>query len=409
MFSIRIQSFILLLILFAACKKEDFKIINLSDPYMGGRGIVLNWEFTEIPGFKYYQILRSTNGKDFYFCGDLRDINHNINHTTYTDILYPAADKIYYKVAAFGDEIIASNMVSIVVPKPVKLHFQPEATYIIPERSQILFFNSNENESYAYLFEYINNTLLDSINLSVPYNIYSLGFGDFPGNHEFYFNSNWNGEIKMSIYDIETLNKTEEFDFIDSNTDIITNKNNSIYFYDYNNIYIVNRATLNVVLYNKNGYHFDRFYYMENKNKLIGVGYDLLMTYDLDNSGNIISETAKVMNLPQESEYIEGTDYIYTLNYFGNILINIENSQEYNISDLCEGLEEVSCFHSKNNVLYLYGDRNIYCFSLPDLTFIEKIPTRKDPNIILSDDSDLFLFEFENGSETIIDKIKLTQ
>jgi hypothetical protein len=395
----RFQFLIILLVFFAACKKESVKIINLSDPYMDGRGIVLNWEYMEIPGFKYYQILRSTNGKDFYFIDNPGTPDSgllNINKTTYTDILYPVADNVYYKVAAFGDEIVASNMVGFVVPKPLTLHFQPEATYIIPEKGQILFFNSNEIDSYFYLFDYINNTLLDSIKLSFEYS-YAIGFGDFPENHEFYFYNFSLGNIKMAIYNIEPFNKMAEFDFLAGQTDVITNKTNSIYYAYFDNIFCINRET-----------YINRLYYSDIQNKLIGIASDLV-SYDLDTTGIIIGETAKYLNLPYGSVYIEGTSFIYGSNYLGNILINIENGLEYNISELCEGLEEVSCFYSKNNVLYLYGELNIFCYSLPDLNLIEKIPTRIDPDMILSDDYNLFLFEFVNGSETVIDNIKLTQ
>lgn len=410
---IKIILYILLIALFGGCEKEGIKLPNTPKVYFGNRGIVINWEPSDISEFNYYEVLRSTDGIRFYTINNIDSINSPAfkrSTTSYTDIPYPFEDTLYYKVAVMGvggKELDVSEKASIKVPKPIELGFDPSGVYIMPERNEILIFKSAWGDTYFYLFDYKNNKILKSLNLKIISTGYAQGFGKFNGNYEFYFNDG--SDFKMDIYDALNLSYKSSFNYFATYTNISSDNSNHIYYNVFNNIEVVNRTTLKSESYYSNNNYFDKLFLMDGQNKLIGFTYDKILIFELSNSGHIANETSKVFNNPSSYIYIKGTKYIFGGDYNKRKLINTDNWKEQELKGPNNNIMNFSLFHVKNGILYAYNNKMIYCYNLDNLELIEMFPTRVEPRIILSDDNDLLLIQSSFSGRTIIDTMKLTK
>jgi hypothetical protein len=399
-----------LIVLLLGCEKEEIKVLDAPMVYFGNRGIVIDWESIDISGFRYYEVLRSADGIRFSTINNIDSTNSpafDKTNTSYTDIPYPLENILYYKVAAIGEEIVVSEKTSIQVPNPIELEFDPSAAYIIPGRNEILFFISNWDDTYFYLFDYKNNMVLKTLHLNIETTGYAQGFGKFNGNYEFYFNDGW--DYQMDIYDALNFNYKSSFNFSASYTHLSSDYSNYIYYHYFDNIYIINRTTLTSETYNSNNNYFNELYLMDGLNKLIGFTSDRILLFELGNSGNIISETYKDIDYPLSYDYIKGTKYISGGDYSEPKIINTDTWEEFELKDENNKAIDFSLFHTNNGVLYGYKSRMIYCYNLDNLALIEAFPTRVEPRIILSDDQDLLLIESTFSGKTIIDKMKLAE
>lgn len=410
---IKVLLCISLIALFGGCEKEKIKVPDTPKVYFGNRGIVIEWESSNISGFSYYEVLRSTDGTRFNTINNIDSTNSpafEISNTSYTDIPYPFEDILYYKVAVIGEggkELEVSEKVSIEVPKPIELEFDPSAAYIMPERNEILFFKSAWDDTYFYLFDYQNSEMLKSLNLNIKTTGYAQGFGKFNGNYEFYFNDGW--DFQMDIYDALNFSYKSSFNFSASYTHISSDYSSNIYYHYFDNIYIVNRTTLTSETYHSNNNYFHELYLMEGLNRLIGFTSDRILLFDINNAGNITNETYKDFEYPLKYDYIPGTKYIFGGDYSDSKIINTETWEEQELKDEYNNIMDYSLFHAKNGVLYAYKNKMMYCYNLNSLELIEVFSTRVEPRIILSDNNDLILIQSSFSGRTIIDKMKLTE
>jgi hypothetical protein len=410
---IKIVLSITLITLFAGCEKEQSLVHITPEVYFGNRGIVIDWEPSGISGFSYYEVLRSTDGIRFTTVNNIDSINSpafEIDSTSFTDIPYPFEDILYYRVAVMGEdgkELEVSKKVSIVVPKPIELEFDPTEAYIIPEKNEILFFLSAWDNTYFYLFDYENKEIIKLLKLKIISTGYAQGFGKFNNKYEFYFNDG--SDFKMLIYDALTFNYISSFSFSAAYTQICSDFSKYIYYQNFDNIYIVDRTTLESKKYNSNNNYFQEMYYMDGVNRLIGFTNDRILLFDLDNEGNITNETYKDVENPYYYHYITGTKYIYGWDYSESKIVNTDTWEEQELKDEYNNSRDFSLFHAKNGVLYAYKNRRIYCYRLDNLELTEVFPTRVEPRIILSDDKDLILIQSSFSGRTIIDKMKLSE
>lgn len=410
---LKILCITLITLLIVRCEKEEFKVLEAPQLHFGNRGIVIEWNPTDISGFKYYEVLRSTDGIHFSTVNNISSTNSTAfdkNNTSYTDIPYPFEDMLYYKVAVLGEngeELEVSEKRSITVPKPIELDFDPSAAYMMAECNEILFFKSAWSDTYYYLFDYNSNKIINSLNLSIRSTGYAYGFGKFNGNYECYFNNGWN--FQMEIYDALNFYYKSSFNFSTSYTSIESDYSNYIYWHEFDNIYMVNRSTLTVERYHSNNNYFNKLYLMEGQNKLIGITDDKIILFEMSSPGHISKETSKNITNSSGYEYINGTNLIYGSDYSESKIINTDNWEEVELKDENNNAIYFSLFHVKNGVLYGYRNKTIYCYKLDNLELIEVFPTRVQPRIILSNNQDLFLVQSTFSGKTIIDRMKLTQ
>lgn len=405
----------ILLVLLVGCEKDEeaVKVIDAPKVYFGNRGIIVEWKPTDVSGFRYYQVLRSTDGKDFTeVYGHLNDDegSSDINHTTYTDIVYPFADSVYYKVAAYGNGKIESQKVGLAIPAPMELDYDPSAGYIMPEREEILFFKGYDARGTRFsLYDYRNGIKKKELKLEVEVSGFTQGFGKFKGNYECYFHDSW--KTQMDIYDALNFDYKGSFDFEQPYSSVTSDFSNFIYYKEFRDILIVNRNTLNTTRYsNKENVMLASVQYMESQNKLIAVtdpkGISL---FELGDSGTIVNEFHKKLNNVDIINYIQGTKYIHTEALNSSKIINTENWEEKSLLDEHGKTLYPGILHAKNGILYAVSGQKIYCYSLDKLELIEYFPARIEPYMLLSDDKDLILISRTFGHTAIIDKMKLSQ
>lgn len=390
---------------FLSCNKDllDNSSFELSKPILTDSGVVINWAIPKINNFRYYEILRSIDGKSFQ---TIKTDSTSINSTQYLDIAYPLGGNVTYRIALFANNIYVSNNVNINIPKPIELNFDPSNAYIMPELGKMLFFKGGWNDAYAYLFDYKNNSILKQINLPIKTTGYAFGFGKFKDNYEFYFNDGW--DFKMQVYDALSFQPSTSVNFSTSYTHVFSVSDRYIFYYDFDHIRIIDREILAISDYWSVNNFFNKLYYINSQNKLIGFTSDQIVLMTLGNTGNVLGESIKKYQNSTAYDYIEGTNYIYG-GYYDWKIINIQNWEENVLLD--ENSKEInfSLFHYSNNIIYAYSNtkKEMYCYSTDNLKLLKVIPTRVDPRILLSDDNYLYLLQSNFSGSTIIDKIKL--
>jgi len=351
--------------------------------------------------------MRATNGQHFSTINNVDSIGtdaFNKDVTTYTDSNFPYVDSIYYKVMAFGDEIVSSSTVCIHIKKPILISQYISNAYVLPEEKKILVFAEDWSDSYMYLFDYTTNQLLKKEKINIHSSGSAIFFGKYNGKYEFYFFDSSNSTI--CIYDALTLVQIASVNFWGSYSMFSTNNNGTIYSnngYSYTNI--IDRKKLTTTSYQGNNY-IDKLYYMNFNNKLLGLYYNKIVLYSLDDNGNITAENSKSLNYSSNPIYIENSNLVYWGDNGFKKIINTDNWQENTLKFSNNVYKEFSVLYSTKNILYACAnyENKLYCFSMTDFKLIKTVDIRFTPNKFLSDSNYLFFY----GNSTV-DKIKLVQ
>jgi hypothetical protein len=203
----KLQLFSILFSLFLifGCK-DEVQTINSLTAVQDENEITLEWTPANVSGFKYYRIMRATDGQNYKTINNVDSIGTDAfqkDVTTYTDTNFPYVDSIYYKVMAFGDEIISSPNVCIYIKKNILTSQNISTAYVLPEEKKILLYTQNWQDSYMSLFDYTTNQLINKVKINITTTGSSIFFGKYNGKHEFYFFDSWNN--KIYIYDALTL------------------------------------------------------------------------------------------------------------------------------------------------------------------------------------------------------------
>ena len=405
-----LYSILLLLFILTGCKNDNLKVPTLKLT-QDGNSIILNWNSSNNPGFKYYRIMRATDGQHYSTINNVDSLTsnaHNKNITTFTDTSFPFVDSIYYKVMVFGDDIISSQNECIHISKPISVPLPISDAYIMPDINKILVLQSNGSNTSMSLYDYTTNALIKTVSLYIESTGSAIFFGKYNGNYEFYFFDSWNDVL--NVYDGLTLTKTGSMTFWDSYPMFVSPGNGFIYSNSTSSyMRIINRKSLSMTTYQGSNY-IDHLYYMSVNNELLGSYYNKIVLYTLDASGNISTEKSQSYNYSSNLIYIENSNLIYWGNYGSRIIINTETWLEYALNVSNNGYKEFSVLYSKNNVLYACANNEsvLYCFSMTDFKLIKTINIRFVPVKFLSDSNYLFFFGPSNG-QYIIDKINLVQ
>lgn len=393
-------------------EEQTVNVIDVPKVYFGNRGIVIEWKPTDITGFSNYEVLRSTDGKYFhaiYGTSILDSTLYDVNHTTFTDIVYPFVDSIYYKIVANGIERIESPKAVLAIPDPMELDFDPLEGYIIPNREEILFYKNDWRGPKFSWFDYKKGTIKKELELKVEVTGFIHGFGKFKGNYECYFYDNM--KPKMDIYDAISFDYKTSFGYDKRYSYITSDNSNFLYYHEFWNIFTVNRNTFATQIYEVNKkVYLQKVYYMEGQNKLLGTTLPAgVYLFELGDSGTITSEFHKYISNSDYVDYIQGTKYISATSVNDFKIINTDNWEEKRLLNEYGHTLYPSFLYAKNGVLYACRGSMIYCYSLDNLKLIEYIPTRIEPHMLLSNDKDLILIATKYDRHAIIDTMKLSK
>jgi len=392
--------------LIVGCKEEIQTVQSLTS-IQDGNEIKLEWTPTSVSGFKYYRIMRASDGQHFSTINNVDSVGSdafNKNITTYTDSNFPYVDSIYYKVMAFGDEIVSSSNVCIHVKKPIMVSQYISNAYVLPEEKKILVYVENWSDSYMYLFDYNTNQLIDKVKINIHSTGSAVFFGKYNSKYEFYFFDSWNNNIY--IYDALTLAQIASVNFWNFYSEFSTNNNGTIYSNNGSNYTtIIDRKNLTIKSYIGTNY-IDKLYYMNVNNKLLASYYNKIVLYSLDVTGNITAENPKSFNYSSNPIYIENSNLVYWGDSGSKKIINTDNWQENALTISNNVYKEFSILYSTKNVIYACTnyETKVYCFSMTDFKLIKTVDIRFIPNKFLSDSSYLFFY-----GNSIVDKIRLVQ
>jgi hypothetical protein len=404
----KLQLFSILFSLFLifGCK-DEVQTINSLTAVQDENEITLEWTPANVSGFKYYRIMRATDGQNYKTINNVDSIGTDAfqkDVTTYTDTNFPYVDSIYYKVMAFGDEIISSPNVCIYIKKNILTSQNISTAYVLPEEKKILLYTQNWQDSYMSLFDYTTNQLINKVKINITTTGSSIFFGKYNGKHEFYFFDSWNN--KIYIYDALTLAQIASINFWSGYPMFSTNNNGTIYSNNGSSYtFIIDRKNLTATSYQGSNY-IDKLYYMSYNNKLLGSSYNRVVLYSLDDKGNITAENPKNFNYSSDPIYIENSNLIYWGDYGSRKIINTDNWQENRLTISNNVYKEFSVLYSTKNILYACSnsENKLYCFSMTNFKLIKTVDIRFTPNKFLSDSNYLFFY-----GNSMVDKIKLVQ
>lgn len=393
------------------CKKEQVQVVPVLTAVQEGNEIILKWTPNNVEGFKYYRIMRASDGQRYHTINNVDNPDSDAfdkSTTTYTDSNFPFSDSLHYKIMVFGNEIISSAKVCIRVTPAITLNNTIGNAYVIEEEKKILLLESHGSQSYIYLYNHINNNLLNKIQLNMNSSGSLVFFGKYNNSHEFYFYESWNN--KIYIYDALTMNQVANMSFNASYTKFYPGNNGNVYANNgYNYTYVINRKNLTSKAYQGNNY-INRLFYMKPNNKLLGWNSGKLVLFTLDDFGNILSESIKPVNYSAEPIEIGNSDLLYCGDPGRKKVVNTNTWEEREFIFPDNLYREFQGLHLANKIIYAYksNDYRIYCFSIADFKLKKIINIRFEPYKLLSDSEYLYFYGNYNMPR-ILDKIKLIQ
>jgi hypothetical protein len=402
------------LLIISSCENDKSNTpFDITEIKFEGYGVKLQWNQIYVDNFKCYQVLRSLDGIQFDTLNNVGGSNADMSKTSYTDYVYPLVSKLYYKIIAVGDYHVITPKLGIEIPELKKLDFSPTASFILPEQKKILFFKSNWNDSFIYLYDYENNTLVKQQALRIHSTGMAYGFGKNLQNYEFYF---YDGDMfEMQIFNAMDFTKSSFLSFQNTEDDIISDNNGHIFYTSFSNIYNLNRESLTATYYSSSLVSFFKeIHYVEKLNKIIAFDtFDpKIVILTLDETGNVVNETYNQFPDGTGLSYIPGSKYIITKGYdaltyqYESNIIDIENWQSWQLLDENEMPLNISTINARNNVLYVTGlsQNQLFCYSMTDFKLIKKIPLRIAPSdVLFEDDTHLVLISNSYSDRCIID------
>ncbi len=403
----------MLLLSISSCEDDEYQKLVLQTPQQDGNTIILNWEQTNVSGFRYYMVMRSSDKRQYDVINDISTPTSDAFHkeiTTFEDHNYPLeANTLFYKIVAVGDEMVSSpnlcyeitNSAMLVKGNLIDLHYMDESNKI-----SILY---RDGEYWQYKLKTLdcNTGSLSSnetvINLASSSDWYF--WGKYNGKTEFY---HYDGNLRVYVYDasnpqIPTILQAPYYLWYNSFT---CNNKGMIYTYEHNKLHLLHRGSETLTQYHpKNYFYAEKLYYNSKDNKLYAVYNNIVQAFDLDDNGNVTGEKIQTLSSPNLT-YIENSSLFLVYENSGGIkFFDMETGISHN-TDLQSYFPYIALQH--NNIIYISGNNSsIYRLSAENFKIINSTILRVTPRkVTISNDYLYFIGQYKHNN-WILDKIKL--
>jgi hypothetical protein len=419
MMKLKLFCLFLALVCALSCKDDTPRMLTLHTPQQVDNSIVLTWEQPDISGFRYYMVMRASDGQNYNPINDITTPTSDAFRkeiTSFTDYTYPLeADTLYYKIIAFGNDAMSSD--------------------------NVLFRNKNKvsllTGSFMDMFyiEEANKISIVTYSSASPYNIlkvFDLQSGQFLPNEAGIYLSSSCTWIMWGHYN----GKTEAYHYPSNNTIVCynaattqqmatiaipelcydpytTNHKGMIYVCSSNYLYLINRATGNYTRYQltTRTYWINYLYYNPKDNKLYALFNDSnnnLMIFNLNDDDSVVNdEVFQIADNTSTPVFIENSS-LFIVNINGQVKILDMNNRTYHTTDLTNLLSYNIKTVLANNSIYLSaGTNQIYKISTADYKTSDIFTLRVVPQKMFIVDGYLYYFGEYGNNSIMMDKIRL--
>jgi hypothetical protein len=408
---VRILFFFTALLLVSSCKDDVPQVLNLHTPQEVDNTIILNWEQATVSGFEYYMVMRASDGQHYEVINDISTPTSNAFRkeiTVFEDRTYPIADSLYYKIMAVGDEIVSSRDICYKIENPARLlNGNFIDLYYVEETGKISAI-SYEN-GYGYKLKVFDLETGQFSSNEATIDLSSSGcwyfWGKYNGKTEFY---NYDSDWTLYVYDASTVQQLATLNTPSSvwYEPFTSNNKGTIYIFDYY-LYLINRATGTYTTYQPENYCYaDDLYYDSKENKLYAVDYGRILTFSLNEAGEVIEEEIyQLENISSTPLYIENSSSFVVATYSGIKIFDM-NTKTFHNTELTQIPRLILL---KNNILYASDNysRNIYQLSADNFTLIKSTPVRVTPVKMVAGNEYLYIIGQYDYERYLLEKIKL--
>jgi len=394
-----IPVFLILVILFAACKKENPATQNsfpnkivLNNLQTSLDSVVLTWSVLDDPNFNSYSVIRKENPLDpgvsiSYGISGSHDTRFVDKHIPYTPYL---AYQIIGQLR--NGQSISSNEVSYLRPEIKVVDINPFDVQFDNQNRQLYFFEKN---GIISIYNLQNNQLVKSLNTGST--IGYCDFGIYNGIKELYVprNDGW-----LFVYNAQTLEIIDQIN-VGLASSCVVFSNNMLYIssaaWTNRPIKVYNRTTKSLIAENGD-FELTRFKKIPNSNtELIEITINIGPTdqdyYSFGENGNFI--------LHQNDSY--HGDYPLDASIFeffpsGNKYITSSSGAIYNRNMAFEAtlprgnLEFTSfCFDGQQSIFCGTTSKTVEVYSETNYTHLRSIPTKAYPYRLFKDGNNGFI------------------
>ena len=406
-------------LLLFSCKNEEIISIILNTPQQVGSTIILTWEKTDIKGFEYYMVMRSSDKQHYNVINDITNKSsdaYKIDITAFTDSDYPLeADTLYYKIMAVRNgKTATSQVICYKVENKIKLFSGDfKDMHYISETNQISVISNDYSTDYQTRLNIFDlqteNFLPNKAIIDLSYSNCWYFWSKYNEKTEFY---NFDGNDKIYVYNAATNQKVASLHLSIwfGYSPFAANNKGQIYIYDAHRLYIINRTTGTHTTYQTDKYVYSKYlYYNSNENKLYAIGENGYHILSLNEQGNVVNE--ELHNFPANIDIysvllIENTSLI--LAHFNNDvkIFDLKNKSLYS-TDLQYYYYNRACMVENKIYVSYYYDNKICQISTTDYKITKNYSIRVSPiSFFVVNDYLYYLGEY--GYKTyIFDKIKI--
>ena len=301
-----------------SCKEDEALTLTLHTPQQVDNTIALKWDETNISGFQYYMVMRSSDGKYYQTINDITTTTSDAfqrGMTTFNDNSYPlGVDTLYYKVMAIGNETASSKDLCYVIESPIVLlkgSFIDMFYMDESEKISVLYYDYSSYKSLLNVFDLKTGIFSpESVNVDLSSSVNWYLWGKYNGKTEFY---NYDSDYSIYVYDASTLqtSSTLQVPGYMWYQPFATNNKGMIYILDYYSLYSISRASNTYTQYESANYSYDdKLYYNSKDNKLYAVDYNQTKIFDLDDEGNVTGEEVYNMgSIYSKPLYVENSSF----------------------------------------------------------------------------------------------------
>ena len=414
---------LLTILLFAVSCKDDFpQMLVLHIPQQIDNSIILNWEQSEIPGFRYYMVMRASDGKNYNVINDITAPTSDAFRkeiTTFTDNTYPLeVDTLYYKIMAVGNETVSSknvffrneSKVHIVKGNVIDIHCLEDMN-----RISVITYDYNY-ERKLRVFDMQSGLFLPN---EATIDLSSSGcwylWGKYNGKTEFF---NYDSDWTMYVYDAATARlitslRTPSYVWYDSYT---TNNKGMIYIYS-SRLYLLNRETGTTTQYQpiNHMYWADFLHYDSNNNKLYAIdemNYGRIITFNFNSDGSVASDDAFIINENSGTPIFIENSSLFIVNTNGQWkILNMNTQMYYPIEwSFTSGYysSETKAVLANNNIYFYNGSNKIFQISTTDYKIVKThiLRTEHLKQMVVAN-SYLYYLGYYYNDGYLLNKIKL--